>query len=61
MLLRRFRGQGGAPRMLNIAFRLQRFQLGRKKRACADAGLQFLKSFSKIGSLIFQDPIDNKT
>ena len=31
MLLRRFRGQGGAPRMLNIAFRLQRFQLGRKK------------------------------
>ena len=31
MLVRRFRGQGGAPRMPNIAFRLQRFQLGGKK------------------------------
>ena len=31
MLLGRFRGQAGAPRMLNIAFRLQRFQLGGKK------------------------------
>src|SRR5208283_42006 len=42
-LLGRFRGRGGrARRMPNIAFRLQRFQLGGKNGAC-----------SKIGSFIF--------
>ena len=57
-----FAGEG-ARRERQIRFLASKVPAGRQKKGirCAGGGLQFLKSFSRFGSFIFPDPINNKT
>jgi hypothetical protein len=54
-------GEGARPANAKYRFWASEVSTGRQKRGYADVRPQFLKSFSKIGSFIFQDPINNKT